>query len=378
MSRVAVNEDVLRWAIERAGLTPERLHQPKFPIQEWLSGATQPTVAQLQKLAKKTLTPFGYLFLSKPPVERLPIEHFRTIADSTPARPSPELLATVWAMQRRQSWMRDYLMDKGEAPLPFVASARVGDRVEAVAGRMRAALGLADGWAARQRTWEDALRVLREAMDATGVLVVVNGILGNNTHRGLDVKEFRGFVLVDEYAPLAFVNGSDSKAAQMFTLGHELAHVFFGSSAAFDLRDMQPANNETERACNQVAAEFLVPADELREGWIPDQDIGSALQTMARHFKVSEIVVALRALHLALLGREAFDRFYADYEARVKQATAPVIRGGDYYRNQNLRIGRRFGSAVVDAVANNELLYSEAFELTGLSGKTFTRYAGTL
>lgn len=378
MSRVAVNEHVLRWAIERAHLTPDHL-LPDFPkIQEWLSGATQPTVAQLQTLAKRTLTPFGYLFLSKPPVERLPIEHFRTADDRAPARPSAELLATVWAMQRRQSWLREYLIEKGERPLGFVASARRDDQIGAVAKKMRAALGFTAGWASGQRTWTDALRFLREAMDAAGIIVVVNGVVGNNTHRPLDPNEFRGFVLVDKYAPLAFVNGRDSKAAQMFTLGHELAHVFFGSNAAFDLREMQPANDETERACNQVAAEFLVPAAELREVWVPDQDIDSALQAMARHFKVSELVVARRALDLSLMGRDAFLRFYENRQNYYRQTAGSAAPGGDFYASQNLRVGRRFGVAVVEAVANNELLYSEAFELTGLHGKTFAQFATNL
>ncbi len=378
MSRVAVSEHVLRWAIERADLTPDDL-VPQFPkIREWISGVAQPTVPQLREFARRTLTPFGFLFLSKPPTEHLPVEHFRTVAATAPTRPSAELLSTVWTMQRRQSWMREYLIEKGDPPLPFVASARIDSPVETVTRQMRLALGLAEEWAAREARWTDALRCLRDAMDAAGILVVVNGVVGNNTHRRLNVDEFRGFVLVDEYAPLAFVNGADSKAAQMFTLGHELAHIFFGSSAAFDLREMRPAENETEKACNRAAAEFLVPADALRALWVPGQDIDIALQAMARHFKVSELVVARRALDLSLMQREGFLRFYERRQAYYRQAMVSARQGGDFYVTQNLRIGRRFGRLVLEAVANNELLYSEAFALTGLHGKTFAQYAASL
>ena len=102
-------------------------------------------------------------------------------------------------------------------------------------------LGLERNWAQTQQTWTTALETLRHAIDAVGVVVVTNGVVGNNTHRKLDPGEFRGFVLVDQHAPLVFVNGADSKAAQMFTLVHELAHLWFGQSAVFDLRELQPS-----------------------------------------------------------------------------------------------------------------------------------------
>jgi Zn-dependent peptidase ImmA (M78 family) len=159
-----------------------------------------------------------------------------------------------------------------------------------------------------------ALRQLYNNIEAAGILVAVSGIVGNNTRRKLDPIEFRGFVLVDDYAPLVFVNGADGKAAQMFTLAHELAHIWFGSSAAFDLRELQPANNETEEACNRVAAEFLVPARQLRDFWPSIKQDPERFQSIARNFKVSEIVAARRAIDLGLISRNEFLDFYRNYQ----------------------------------------------------------------
>ena len=218
MSRVAVSRNVLRWAVDRSGLPPSTLRR-KFPkIQDWESGESRPTLNQLESLAKATLTPLGFFFLPSPPEERLPIPHFRTLDGGTPSRPSPDLLFTVQTMQRRQAWMREFLIDQGQDRLPFVGSSRLNDSPHSVADLIRHTLGFDMGWAAEHPTWTDALRALRDAMEAVGILVVFNGITGNNTHRKLDPKEFRGFVLVDDFAPLVFVNGADSKAAQMFTL----------------------------------------------------------------------------------------------------------------------------------------------------------------
>jgi Zn-dependent peptidase ImmA (M78 family) len=335
---------------------------------------------QLEKLAKETATPLGYLFLSEPPEERLPIPHFRTLGDQTARHPSPDLLETVHTMERRQAWMREYLAEQGEEPLPFVRSAKIEDEPQQVARKVREALELPEAWAASQRTWTEALGELRHRMEEVGIIVTASGIVGNNTRRKLDPSEFRGFVLVDEYAPLVFINGVDGKAAQMFTLAHELAHVWFGSSAAFDLRDMQPATDRTEQACNRLAAEFLVPERELRQLWSSARRDPEPFQTVARQFKVSVLVVARRALDMGLVTRAKFFDFYQAYlEDERRKAAAPSEGGrGNFYESQNLRLGRRFAEAVVRAAKEGMLLYREAYQLTGLYGKAFERYAEAL
>ncbi len=378
MNRVAVNERVLGWAIERSGRPFDVLEQ-KFPrIRQWETGKDQPTLRQLEELAKATLTPLGYFFLSAPPEERLPIPHFRTLGDANLSGPSPNLLETVQIMERRQAWMREFVLDQGQERLPFVRSARIGDEPHNVARHMQGTLGFADGWAGANATWSDALRRLETAIEEAGILVVVNGIVENNTHRKLDPTEFRGFVLVDEYAPLLFVNGADGKAAQMFTLAHELAHVWFGSSAAFDLRELQPAKDETEEACNRVAAEFLVPEAELHQSWRSARHEPEPFQALARQFKVSSLVAARRALDLQLIGKSEFLNFYGAYQQDERRRTAKRAEGGDFYATQDLRIGRRFAHAVVRAVKEERLLYRNAYQLTGLHGKTFASYAESL
>ncbi|MEW6658058.1 MAG: ImmA/IrrE family metallo-endopeptidase [Thermodesulfobacteriota bacterium] len=380
MGRVAINEGVLRWAIDRSGLTQDRL-QTKFPkIRQWVTGEKLPTRRQLESLAKATLTPFGFFFLSEPPEVRLPIPHFRTLGDKTPSSPSPDLIDTVQLMQQRQEWMREFLIEEGQEPLPIAWSAQPDAPPVSVADHIRRALKLKYGWAAQQRTWEEALRVLRATMEDAGIIVIVNGVVGNNTHRKLNPGEFRGFVLVDKYAPLVFVNGSDAKAAQMFTLAHELAHVFFGSSAAFDLREMQPADDPIEQACNRVAAEFLVPEREFRQIWPSVKDDPEPFQLIARQFKVSTLVVARRAMDLQLIQKESFFDFYRTYQIdeRERRDAAPPSKGADFHLIQNMRVGRRFALAVARATKEGTLLYSEAYRLTGLYGKTFDSYVNSL
>ena len=378
MSTVAVSQDILLWALDRSGRTVEDV-QLTFPkLHDWIAGVKQPTLRQLERFAKTMHTPLGFLFLAQPPEERLPIPHFRTAARERPGQPSPELLDTIHSMQLRQAWMRDEAKDQGQEPLQFVGSSHAGDEPVAVAQEMRRILGFSENWAGRERTWTDALQRLREAIEQASILVVVNGVVGNNTHRKLNTDEFRGFVLVDEYAPLVFVNNADSKAAQMFTLAHELVHVFFGSSAAFDLRQLMPAQDRMEQACNRVAAEFLVPESQLRQAWPTVEGERKPFQAVARRFKVSEIVAARRALDLGMVSKATFLEFYQDYRADERHKAKDVPRGGDFYANQKARVGNRFGAAVVRAVGEGRLGYSEAYRMTGLYGKTFEQFAHSL
>lgn len=375
MSKVAINREVLQWALDRSNQTAEGLAHSLPEIGQWLEGVSQPTLRQLEKLARVTLTPFGFLLLDKPPEERLPIPHYRTLADNAVDRPSPDLLETIRSMQRRQAWMREYVIEEGQAPRTYVNSAEMTEKPTAIAARIRATLAFQDNWAEHEPNWSEAARKLREAIDHLGILVVVNGIVGNNTHRKLDPKEFRGFVLVDQYVPLMFVNGADGKAAQMFSLAHELAHIFLGSSAAFDLRDMLPAQAKIEQLCNQVAAEFLVPELRLRNIWRKAQAEPEPYQYLARYFKVSELVVARRALDLGLISRVSFFAFYEAYQADERRDAKRPQSGGNFYAVQGLRVGNRLATTVIRAVKEGRLLYSEAYALTGLHGRTFQEFA---
>jgi Zn-dependent peptidase ImmA (M78 family)/transcriptional regulator with XRE-family HTH domain len=378
MTRVPVRSEMLHWACERAGYDVRDL-APRFPqLPAWERGEKQPTFKQLEAFAKATHTPFGFLFLPEPPEEPLPIPDFRTVKDR-PARPSPDLLDTIYAMQRRQDWLREERLEDEADPLEFVGSARVNADPSAVGQEMRRTVGLDDGWAGEVPSWQEAVSELRRRIEALGVMAVINGVVGNNTHRKLDVEEFRGFALTDRYAPLIFVNGADAKSAQMFTLAHELAHVWLGpeGEGISGFESLFPGDSRIEKFCDRAAAEFLVPARELRERWRNAQNAPDPFERVARYFKVSPIVAGRRAMDLRLVNR---DTFFAFYEAYTKQERrrAQAVGGGDFYNNQNTRVGAVFAASVIRAAMGGRLSFKEAYDLTGLRGGAFQEYARRL
>ena len=369
---VDVNPDLIRWAVDRSGLQLE-----DFPsaVQDWIDQKKKPTFNKLESFARKAMVPFGFLFLDRPPVEQLPIPDYRTMRDKRVQRPSPNLIDTIQDMQLRQAWMREFLLEEGHTPLPFVNSETTKSSVDETVSSLRRWLQVDQDWATNHDTWEDALRSLIRQIERAGILVFVNGIVGNSTNRALDPEEFRGFVLSDEIAPLIFVNGSDSKAAQMFTLAHELVHIWIGEDALNNLVEMQPASDDVEKFCNRVAAEFLVPAAKLKAVWPKDVVDGIPFGGLARRFKVSPVVVARRAKDLKLITSDEFFGFYHSYMEDVRRRDKPKKGGGDFYRTQNARLGHRFGRAVVAAAERGRLSYQQAFDLTRLYGSTFDRYA---
>lgn len=378
MERFAVHPDLLHWACERAGYDIDTLSHRFRQLSAWLRGEKQPTFRQLENFAKATRTPLGYFFLPEPPVESLPIPDFRTIKRK-PARPSPELLDTIYAMQRRQAFLREIRIEDETEPLDFLGGARLSDNPEAIGREMRRLVGLDDNWASQAPTWKEAVGELRRRIEQLGIMAVINGIVGNNTHRKLDPKEFRGFALTDRFAPLIFVNGADTKSAQMFTLAHELAHVWLGSEGEglSGFEGIFPGNEQVERFCDQAAAEFLVPARELKQQWPQFKSSTDPFEKIARFFKVSPIVAGRRAMDLRLVTRETFFKFYESYTKKERQQ-AKGAGGGDFYKNQNTRVGEPFARTVVFAAMEGRVTFKEAYDLTGLHGGAFQEYARRL
>lgn len=347
----------------RAGYSLDALEVrfPKLAARE--RREAQPTLKQLESFAKATFTPVGFLFLNEPPVEQMPIPDFRTIANQHIRRPSPDLLDTIYLCQQRQDWYRDFARATGETPRPFVGSVAQDDDITATATRIREALGFDLDERQRIPTWTDALRRFIEQADALGVLVMVSGVVGSNNRRKLDPQEFRGFALADDIAPLVFLNGADTKAAQMFTLAHELAHVWLGQSAVSDAEALGAPDHTTERWCNEVAAELLVPLAAMREAFDCDADLGTEVARLARRFKVSTLVVLRRVHDAGGLSRAAYRAAYEDELDRLREL--PAGSGGNFYLTLGARAGKTFAKALVVSTLEGRTPYTEAFRLLG-------------
>lgn len=370
--QVPVSPDVLQWAVDRSGKDFETLVHAFRNLPRWLSGEAYPTFPQLEKFAAATYVPLGRLFVPVPPEEKLPITDFRRIAGAADREPSANLLDTIDMCRARQDWYRDYMERVAVEPLSFVNALTSDDRTEDAAARMRRDLGLGAFTRPRASTWDLAFSSLVDSVEAMGVLVMVSGVVGANTRRKLDHREFRGFTLSDPFAPLIFVNGADSRAATIFTVIHELGHVYLGESGVSQPDHRVMNESEHERWCNGVAADFLMPAEIIRREYRPASpgtpSFSDELDRLAFYFKVSALAVLMRLRETRTVNFADFSDQYDHELARARAAyeNRPDSSGGNFYNTEGRRVSKRFARAIIGDTVGGDTAHRDAFRLLGI------------
>lgn len=362
------NPEILIWATNRASTDVDSITEkfPKFP--QWLNKTRLPTLKQLESFAKSVYVPFGYLFLTEPPKEDLPITFFRS-GTYLKAEYSLGLFQTIQLVKERQDWLKEYLEEIESEPLPFVNSYTIDSSSEDIVGSIRSTLGLSVDWFLDVDK-DEVLPFLINSIENAGIMTSFSGTVGGNTHRPISREEFRGFALVDRFAPFVFVNSNDAKAAQLFTLIHELAHIWLGVSSGTDMKNLLPANNPLEKLCDKVAGEFLVPISMFEEQW----KITKNFKVLRRYFKVSTLVLARRALDLEFISKSEYLIHYEEVISFWKEKKEDIEGGrGHFYYTARRRVGAQFARYVDSAVKRDKLLYRDAYQLLNLKGTSYNR-----
>ena len=358
-TRVAVSEPVLSWALRRSERTFEEA-LTRFPkLGDWMGGNAQPTLHDLEKFAAFTHTSLGALIMPEPPDETLPIADMRTRESAAIERPSGNLLDTIDRYQQFQDWYHNYAREQGAEKLSFLGTASVKDSPRAVARRVRSLLDFNHMSATGTQEWR---RDIVAALEGAGVLVMRSGVVGANSTRKLSTREFRGFSLYDDIAPLIFVNVADEPyCAQNFTLLHEFAHLLLGHSALSG-GDRALGGTGEEAWCNRVAACVLLPDEALKAfgeaTTVPDY------RAAARRFGVSAEVVLHRLYGVGRIGEEQYaallEKVRADYSGDKRSSG-----GGNYYNTLTARLGRSFATAIVTSTLEGRTGFTESFRMIG-------------
>lgn len=378
MTEAVINPRILVWARERQGLSWERVTKSTQTkpgkVRNWEEGVSRPSLRQASKVASALHIPLGYLYLDTPPDDELPLPDLRTVDGGYGQPPSPDFLDTVNNARRKQDWYREYLISEGSEDLPFVGSMNVNEDVDTIAETIADSLGIDDETPRKARNWSEYVTLLTRLAENVGVLVLRNGIVGNNTKRPLEVSEFRGFALVDHLAPLLFINTRDAKSAQVFTLVHELAHIWLGESGVSNIAGEDEPDAEFERTCNAVAAQLLVPEHVLKEAFGRPEKLRTTMGALARRFWVSTVVVLRRCYEVGLISRNVFFEELA-YQTSQQRRPTGDRDGGDFSRLLRSRNGGLLTSAVIAGVRDGRVPYREAAAVLDVKPTTVFEYA---
>lgn len=381
-----IKGEMIKWARERAGLSPESLAEKlqinSDKVRKWESGEVAIPISKAKALSKISLIPYGLLFADNPPEEKITIPDFRTHGSVGLRKPSPELLETICDAKLKQEWYKDYLISEDFVPLEFIGKYDTGFDPELAAAELKNILRIDETEYLKCKDWEAAFSYLINHTEDAGITVIVNSILKNNTHRPLDIDEFRGFVLSDVYAPLVFINGQDSKAAQMFTLIHEIAHLLIGESGILDITLGNNISIPHERWCNRVAAEFLTPKSQVLAIWDFNLDADRNLRNLRLRLKVSRLVCIYRAFELNLISADEKNEFVSKETAKIeslKKKNKEKEGGPSPYILLRYKNGRNLALAVISEVKGNRMLYRDAFRLLGISSaQSLDKFASRL
>ena len=370
---VDVTPEIMNWVLQRMD-TSKIKATILNDVKQWRIGAKKPTFNQIESLSKTTGIPIGYFFLQSPPVEDLSFLEYRTIDSIQLQDPSRNLIDTIQDMENIQNWMRDYLIENGNAKLDLIASQKQENDAISIANRIRKDLELSSDWYTNSQSAWDSFKKIRALAEYSGIMVMMNGIVGCNTRRKLEIKEFRAFTLIDDYAPLIFINSNDSKNAELFSLLHEMAHIWLGYNSLYNDLYSTTNINKVETLCNAIAGELLVPQDSFIVQWknISERDIKVKIKNLAFYYKCGTTVLARKALINDYISNEQYSELVQDAIKNYNEIKAKdKSGGGDFYKTMATRIDHRFFRALANTVKEGKTLYTDAFQLTHTNRQTF-------
>jgi Zn-dependent peptidase ImmA (M78 family)/DNA-binding XRE family transcriptional regulator len=382
MSEALISTSVFIWARERAEMSLDdlantlKIHAEK--IKKWELGENKPTFLQAQKIAKIFQIPFGYLFLQTPPEDKLPIPDLRTFKNEPIGELSPEFKNLLDDIILKQKWYKDYILENDGDEKFFLEKFTINSNKTEIINDINKLLTL-ENLIGKSLKKEDLLNKLILRIEKLDILVMKNGIVGSNTHKPLNTKEFRGFAIYDKFAPLIFLNSKDTISAQIFTLIHELVHLWIGKSG-ISLLDLKHTDNEIELFCNEITAEILVPKTLLDCYWDDSLDFEAHYEELATIFSVSTLVILNKLYGLKYIDYETYNK-YTNIEAekfREFMANKKQTSGGDFYKTLKTRNGVNFSTALIVSTLEGKTLYKEASILLNTNPSNINKFAQEL
>ena len=369
-TRVKISPETLVWATERSGLNTDSLIDIYPKALDWIKEETEPTVKQLENFAKKIHVPFGYLFLKQPPIEKIPVTFYRSDGKVV-TKPPLVIRDLVNKIKSKQEWLKDFLIENNYDSLDFIGSLSDFKKINPVkaAEKIRQALNLDKTWYEETKT-DKSFRYWIDKLEKNRIFVISTGYVGHN-RRTVEVDVCKGFTLVDNMCPFIYINTNNLGGGRIFTLLHELIHVFVGNSIGLAYNPIHPSSQPLEKFCDNVASEILVPNSFFKTSWNSSSgSLQDKYNELAKMYHVSKLVIVKKALDNNFIHTSDFWNFYNYYTNIPYKKTS----GGDFWNSKPYEVSRKFYSFVDLALKQGAILPSNAYKLTNMKGNTYENF----
>lgn len=380
-----ITGEVLKWARKTANISIEdaakRVKVSPERLLAWENSSDYPTISQGKTLSKLYRRAFSIFFLPEAPLDFLPLQDFR--------RPGAKELDTasiflIREIQEKQEWLRDYFEESGELELDFVGKFSLKDQPEIVANDMLSTLGILPG-----EYDKEPLQVWIEKAESVGIFISRTSYI--HSKMIIDQEVLQGFAIADQYAPFIFVNSRDWKAAQLFTLVHELAHIWIAKSGISNEVEEGLAGKVRTKAhpvevfCNRIAANALMPEQVMKNINQNLWQSETSIYKLAQQLGVSSLSLLIRAVHRQSINFSEYEvlkhkaeqayHLFVQKERHKKLLQAAKKGGGpSVYRLRLNRNGKEFTKVVLDSYRSGAISPSVASGLLSTSSNKFVKF----
>ncbi len=373
---IEINKEIYIWAIKESNKDFEEIKLKFNNIEAWISHELFPTFRQVEELANFLKVPLGYMFLSKPPKNDIIQSEFRTIGNKVPEI-SKELKDTLYNIGRKRDWLSEYRREKGWEKLIPDRLLDLGDKdIYSISTIAKEYLNVNEFWYKEYKDSKEAFDYLREKLEACGITVMQNGVVGSNNYRKLNIDEFRGFLLYDEIAPIIFINNNDSPTGKVFTLIHEYIHFLLQEDDILTeddtlTEDDMKIESSNEKKINKITAEFLMPTSHIEKLW-NDSEVGiEQIEDLSKLFHVSTIALTIKLRDMDKIDQKLVNEVKKYTKTRWEESNVKPGGGGNYYYTARSRFGDSFLSAVIQGAESEDISYTHAFKLLDNSVKAY-------
>lgn len=353
-----ITPDVFRWARESAHISEvaaaTKVSIPTEKLKEWEIGISQPTIKQAQTLAKFYKRPFALFFLPEIPKDFQPLQDFRKMGSKPLSTASIFIIREI---QQKQSWISEVYQENKESKLQFVGKFSVKDRPETIAEDILRTLDIQPG----NYSSDNPIKEWIDKAEAKGIFISRTSFI--HSRLKLDSEEIQGFAIADQYAPFVFINSEDWAAPQLFTLVHELAHIWIAETGISNEIEQEVVNRNkihpVELFCNEIAANALIPKTEINNIVSTSFRSSKEIFRASKAFGVSSFAIIVRALNLKLILMDEYQKLkkeinndFADFVEREEQKKIKQKEksgGPNYFLLQLNRNSRLFTQTVLDA-----------------------------